>query len=588
MKALVTITIFSLLFIYLVRWTGTSGLNYRLVIQSDGNGYYHYYESFLGRDTLRNQKENGRYLLKTNNGNIVNKYFVGPAFVQSPFVIPVYLYKSIDEDIIDFYDEGFQKAISLAALFYLLLGFWALRKLLKLFNIDDRIIAFTIFALFFGTNLSYYSLIEPSMSHVYSFSFISVFLYLFKDISVNYTKGKTLLLALVLGLMLLIRPVNILIILALPMLFPTFTEFWKTKKKLMFSFPTNVLSALILLSLGSIQLLAWYAQTGDFIVWSYSNEGFYFLNPELYKYLFSFRKGLFIYTPFVLISLFVYILGMRKYKYKLFYALGFVLFLFYFLSSWWNWYYGDSYGSRVVIDYLSIMALLFAIGMQNLRIKTQRIIVVISALFIILNGFQTYQYHYFIMSRFDMTAEKYAYIFGKYSDDCINILGGNDDMTPYHTQNLENIYTAKINLEDRNQKYLYVGVPLVNENNTTFASFAKGNAFGLSFKFPAKLFYNFQESYLELSNTSKLNNGNLNKVFWTISYINRDFEVYHYRKIKINAIPLEMNNSRSDTYRLRLQKPMNEDDIIQISIWNYSKADFLLGDLELKINGIVK
>ena len=179
-KAILLIALFSMLFIWAVRWNGVSMNNYRNIIQSDGIGYYHYFEALLGEGSIDNERENGIFLIKTKNDRVVNKYFVGTALLMSPFVMPVYLGQKVSSIEINLRSEYFQKAVSIAALFYLILGLWAISKLLSFYDIDDRIIAFALFAVFFGTNLSYYSLLEPSMSHVYSFSLISVFLILKK------------------------------------------------------------------------------------------------------------------------------------------------------------------------------------------------------------------------------------------------------------------------------------------------------------------------------------------------------------------------------------------------------------------------
>ena len=64
-----------------------------------------------------------------------------------------------------------------AALFYALIGLVYLKKLFQLHNIGDKTTSIIVLALFFGTNLLNYTLSEAGMSHVYSFSLISVFLY---------------------------------------------------------------------------------------------------------------------------------------------------------------------------------------------------------------------------------------------------------------------------------------------------------------------------------------------------------------------------------------------------------------------------
>ena len=71
-------------------------------------------------------------------------------------------------------------------------------------------------------------------------------------------------------------------------------------------------------------------------------------------------------------------------------AIGFVV---YILSSWWNWWYGGSYGSRVMIDYIPFFIIPLAFGIQHasqkwLRYATLTLTVLATLLVVI----QTRQY----------------------------------------------------------------------------------------------------------------------------------------------------------------------------------------------------
>ena len=74
------------------------------------------------------------------------------------------------------YSDIYQLFIEYSGLFYLLFGLLYLRKLLLLYY-SENITALCIFVIFFGTNLLYYSTVDPAMSHSYTFSAFSVFLY---------------------------------------------------------------------------------------------------------------------------------------------------------------------------------------------------------------------------------------------------------------------------------------------------------------------------------------------------------------------------------------------------------------------------
>ncbi len=586
-KAVLLIALFSLLFIWAVRWNGVSGNNYRNIIRSDGNGYYHYFEALLGEVNIDNQKANGVFLLKTKNDRVVNKYFVGTALLMSPFVMPVYLVQKALGVEIDLRSEYYQKSVSIAALFYLILGLWAISRLLKLYNIDDRIIAFALFALFFGTNLSYYTLIEPSMSHVYSFSLISLFMLLYKKLLLNFSSRILILLSVVLALIVLIRPLNTLVLLFLPFLTSSFKAFIVLLIKKVRSFPTNIIVVLSFLLIVSIQLIFWKLQTGNWVLWSYSNEGFYFLKPHLFDFLFSFRKGLFVYAPFLFLSLIVFVIAFRKEKLELLKSLGPLLLIIYVLSSWWNWYFGDSYGSRVIVDYLAVFVLLFAFGMQRIKFKAQRIVVIIAGILVLLNVFQSYQYYHFVMSHFDMNASKYACIFGKVGEKYENSLGGNNDIVTYHKKPLQKVYHCEDYIDSIAKLYLFDKNSIQKLDNGKLGYiFKKENDFGLNICIPAKKLKDFDKYYLEFSNTIKLISGDMSKSYWVIVYTDSLNQNYHTVRIKVNEIPLSEDEEYTDYYKLNLPRFKSEKDNLNLYIKTYSEAEFVVSDLKIQISGV--
>ncbi|HFU74965.1 MAG TPA: hypothetical protein ENK66_01835 [Arcobacter sp.] len=583
-KAIITILFFAIAIMYLVRWNGNSGENYRNIIRSDGYGYYDYFPMLLGEKPLNQQKANGVYLLKTPDGKVVNKYFVGTALLQSPFVLSVVAVKTISGEEIDFHSEIFQKTVSIAALFYLLIGLIALRKLLILYKIDIHIIEFSLFAVFFGTNLFYYSVMDPSMSHVYSFAMVSFFLLFAKKLSLYFTPKNLLLTAFFMALVILIRPLNILIFLFLPFITGSVSDFLKLILNKIKILPFSLLAIVIFFITLSIQLFVWKVQTGNFIVWSYANEGFYFSNPAIFEFLFSFRKGLFIYTPFVLVSLVIYLLAKRKNIQQLALSFGFLIILIYVLSSWWNWYYGDSYGSRVFIDYYPVIVLLLALGLKNSKIIAQRVSVMILSLVIVLNILQSYQYYHNILSHFDMNAEKYKYVFGRIDSEYENCLGANDDIVSFHKKPLVTIFDKEIILDDCNMLNLVVSAKIIDNKSVVF----ENNEYGLSAYLPVDTMFRYRETYLELQNYTKLIDGNLDQTFWTITYLDSAKNVYNYQKIKINGIPANVGKPRYDIYKIRLPKPLHNNDLVQLSIWNYSKANFELSHIIIKLSGIVE
>jgi hypothetical protein len=118
----------------------------------------------------------------------------------------------------DGYSLIYQYAISIAALFYLWLGSRFLMMLLRKAGGSIKIAAVVTFFIAAGTNIMYFAIVEDSMSHVYSFALVTLFLYYVYRYFQDF-KGKYFIFAATLfALILLVRPTNGLILLLIPLM----------------------------------------------------------------------------------------------------------------------------------------------------------------------------------------------------------------------------------------------------------------------------------------------------------------------------------------------------------------------------------
>jgi hypothetical protein len=145
-----------------------------------------------------------------------------------------------------------------------------------------------------------------------------------------------------------------------------------------------------------IQLGYWKYASGNWIHFSYEDEGFNFAAPQIWKGLFSYRKGWFVYTPLALIAIAGIIPIFRKYRAM---SLGIVIFLamnIYVVFSWYQWYYGGGFGSRPMIETYAVLAFPLAGLLEWVLRRRQKAARIFSAiilmLVLVLNIFQTYQY----------------------------------------------------------------------------------------------------------------------------------------------------------------------------------------------------
>ncbi len=354
------------------------------------------------------------WLATAPNGKPVLRMTMGLAILWTPFFLMAHLGAKLLGVSALGYSWPYSLSIFVAAVFYMFLGLVFLRKiLLKYFS--EIVTGITLLVVVLGTNLMYYVISEPGMSHVYSFSLITIFLYTSMKWVEKPGYLSTIILGILAGLIVLIRPVN-----GLVLIFPalisvhSFGDFYNR----IFSRWKFILlagSAAILVILP--QLIYWKMQTGQLLFNSYMDSGrFYFANPHILDGLISYRKGWLLYTPvmvFACLGLFYlknYLTGVT------FPILAFLGLFLYVIFSWWCWWYGGSFGSRPMIETYGILALPLAAFLSQFfgrSLWKQAIVGVFLLFFVFLNQFQMNQYRTSLLHWDSMTKEAYKAILFK-------------------------------------------------------------------------------------------------------------------------------------------------------------------------------
>lgn len=381
------------------------GDNWKGIIKADGKGYYAYLPaifiyndlSFSFFDSIEEKYPNPSTYYDYRAvcyGKTCNKYFAGTALAVSPFFLMAHFTTSSDER--DGYSKNYLIMVSIAAILYLWLGLFFLKKLLTCYTQNETLVSICLILVVFSTNLFYYAVNEPSMSHIYSFTFISIFLFYAKKYFQQPNFKYLLLLSFLLGIIILIRPVNILVLLALPFIADKWEIFKNGLNYLFKRYVMLFISFLIVGLVVGMQFFIYKIQTGHFFIDTYGEEAFNWLSPHPIDFLLSYKKGLFVYTPILFLSLLGLIVLFKKNRYKFYSVVLFLIVLIYALSSWWNWWYGGSLGTRVMIEYYSIFVLLLLIAVENSKKGVMRIIFY-SMLFctLVISQIQTYQYRYY-------------------------------------------------------------------------------------------------------------------------------------------------------------------------------------------------
>jgi hypothetical protein len=179
--------------------------------------------------------------------------------------------------------------------------------------------------------------------------------------------------------------------------------------------PKNFLkSVLISIPVLLIPFLLWKIQTGNWVVYSYGEEGFNFASPHFFEFIFSYLKGWLTYTPIAfLILIFGFILLFKKDKHRFFVGISFYVLTIYIFSSWWCWYYGAGMGQRVMIDHYLLLGYLIGLIIASLetqinnRMLKRGLAIGITLIFIGYNIAQAYQIRYGILSGGSATKEQY-------------------------------------------------------------------------------------------------------------------------------------------------------------------------------------
>jgi hypothetical protein len=338
--------------------------SWRNTLESDAKGYYAYNPAvfiyhdlnFLFFKEIEQEKYYQEHLFVDYRAfleeGIVNKYYAGTALAQSPFFLIAHALSKIYGNDADGYSKLYMQLINIAAIFYCILGLFFLGKTLDFYQINrwNKIITITVIT--FGTNLFIYTIAEPGMSHVYSFGFVSAFIFFSHKFFYSNSSKSVLAMGICFGIICLIRPINGLIIFGLPSMAKDLNQIKSLISNLFNAKKYFLLAILFFISIVSIQAIIYKISTGHFWIYSYTNEGFNFLNPHFMDTLFSYKKGLFLYTPVYLASLLgLFYLG-KKSKFKTISFISFFIFITYIFSSWWMWFYGGSFSSRVFVEYL--------------------------------------------------------------------------------------------------------------------------------------------------------------------------------------------------------------------------------------------
>ena len=139
---------------------------------SDGEGYYMYLPALFIYGGFENYptRTPAEYKFYPNTNKIATRFTYGVALMEAPFFFAAQLSRKIQGlPTDDGYANDISVALLLAGCFYTALGLFFMEKILRRYFENEKTVWFTLITLYFGTNLMFYAIREPTMSHAYTF-----------------------------------------------------------------------------------------------------------------------------------------------------------------------------------------------------------------------------------------------------------------------------------------------------------------------------------------------------------------------------------------------------------------------------------
>ncbi len=463
---------------YLPRWVNS---NFLATISWDVSGYYIYLPAtFIYKDLkkvkfkhdIHEKYANASHTYQTfthESGNEVAKYSAGLAVQYMPFFLIAHTLAEPLGYEADGYTLPYQCGVHWGGLLVAMIGLYFARKnLLEFF--DDTTTAITLFLLFFGTNYWNYAAFDTAMTHNYLFTNYALLIWTTIQFYKSPDWRKALFIGFLVGLAALTRPTEIIAAL-IPLLWGlhdihSFRERGTFLKK---NGAKILGAAATCLAVGSIQLIYWKYVTGDWLVYSYEEEGFHWLAPHFKECFIGSRKGWFTYTPMMIFSV-LGIFLLPKFKKRLFLPVFIVSILaIYITFSWHCWWYGGGIGQRAMVQHYALLLLPFATFVEQARkakLPLKLIFGLLCGMFIYYNVWLMHNMHKTGIVKADgMTRAYLRKVIGRWNieETDFKLLDTNEEFSGRKRKNLKRLYTNDFESDSTNYN---CDIPLINGKNS--------------------------------------------------------------------------------------------------------------------------
>ena len=396
-KLIVLIGLLATLGFFIHRIHSSTGyFSYRSELAGDKAGYYVYLPAIFIYDLRGENLPEGieeklfrGFRVDSLSGLIHTKYSIGTAILQAPAFLVIHAYQVITGGISDGFSGPYHNVPNLSAWIYASLGLWFMYKYLdRRYNSTQALT--TMLLVFFGTHLFYYAVRETGMSHVYSFFLFTALMWQLQH-AADKPPGlrRTVLIGIIMGLMILVRPLNLLFIAGAL----GYYRLYSPRFLINFAGARGFTLVLALLLTLVPQFWYWHSLTGDWLYYSYGDEGFAnILNPQFKSLLFAPLNGLFPYAPLYAVLILSSLVWIKSKPSFTFFFLGFFGLLTFVLASWHTPQFGCGFGSRNYVEYLAIFSIPLAELLRVLEKKWRVMLLTVLVMLGLINLKLTYAF----------------------------------------------------------------------------------------------------------------------------------------------------------------------------------------------------
>jgi hypothetical protein len=296
--------------------------------------------------------------------NAINtKYPPGVAVMRLPFFLAAHAWALLSGQPADGFSMPYHAAAIAAGVFYAVAGLWVCWRFL-LYYFRRSVAWVGVAGMIAGTNLWYYVVEEPGLSHGYSFFLVALLLWELKRFSLSEQNRHLALAGLCACMIFCVRPQNLILL-------SPYLLWWLwqhgaaiIKKPVAFAWAASC----FILAISPFVAYRIYLHAKGFI--PYGSEGFiYWKSPHLLKVLFAPENGFFPCSPFFLpfIPMAIWYSYKNTGAWRFISASALLVFtscaLLY--ACWWAWGLACGFGHRGFIEFYPLMAWVMLRGIAD-------------------------------------------------------------------------------------------------------------------------------------------------------------------------------------------------------------------------------